>query len=224
MSQGEGWAVLTKVPLPAPMAPRTREGEGSLFHRPRASRLLWWAVGPSAPGGDSGLQICPSTLSVLEENHSPSRKSCFHFPKRGLFTEHPTPQTTSDHPSFGAAKTEAQRPSSSWHTSYNQKEEEPGRKVQNSSPACLDPLAGGGLPAGALLRLEAQKVPLVSGTLFSPALEFFQGTQQPPSHMHSGFCQEPFKCSPRKGQTRSLGSAAGQTPPSPMLHRNKTRR
>lgn len=38
----------------------------------------------------------------------------------------------------------------------------------------------GSLPAGAFLRLQAQKVPLVSGTLFSLPLEFFQWARQPP--------------------------------------------
>ena len=55
-----------------------------------------------------------------------------------------------------------------------------GHLSQMYSPACLDPMARGSLPAGAVFRPEAQKVPRVSGTLFSPALEFFQRARQPP--------------------------------------------
>lgn len=40
-----------------------------------------------------------------------------------------------------------------------------------------------------------------------------------PFHVHLGSCQESFRCSP-KGQTCSLGSAAGQTPPFHLLLRN----
>lgn len=42
-------------------------------------------------------------------------------------------------------------------------------------------VARGGLPVGAFLTFEAQKVPLVSGTFFPPTVEFFQWAQQPPS-------------------------------------------
>lgn len=55
-----------------------------------------------------------------------------------------------------------------------------GHLSQMYSPACLDPVARGSLPAAAFFRPEAQKVPRVSGTLFSPALEFFQWARQPP--------------------------------------------
>lgn len=44
-----------------------------------------------------------------------------------------------------------------------------------------------------------------------------------PFHVHLGSCQESFRCSP-KGQTCSLGSAAGQTPPSHLLLRNTARK
>lgn len=56
-----------------------------------------------------------------------------------------------------------------------------------------------------------------------PLLEYFQWAQQTPSGMHLGFCQEPFKCSPRKGQTCSSGSALARYH-SYMLRRNKTPR
>ena len=50
------------------------------------------SVGGSAPGGDTGIQVHPSILFVIEENDHPSRTDgFFHFTKHGHFTEHRTP-------------------------------------------------------------------------------------------------------------------------------------
>lgn len=49
-------------------------------------------VGGSASGGDTGIQVHPSNLFVIEENDHPScTDGFFHFTKRGRFTEHRTP-------------------------------------------------------------------------------------------------------------------------------------
>ena len=122
----------------------------------------------------------------------------FHFKSMGLLQRTGPPWAIYYYPSFRDDETEARRPSPGRQVSHNQKGMGPrpkrrscprplspllltgGHLSQMYSPVCLDPMARGSLPAGVFFRPEAQKVPRVSGILFSPALEFFQQARQPP--------------------------------------------
>lgn len=84
---GEGGAELTQVPPPI----QGPHEDGSI-PLPLALGERSPLVGGFAPGGDSGIQVLPPILFVMEENSNPSGTDGFlHSTKHGNFTEHRTP-------------------------------------------------------------------------------------------------------------------------------------
>lgn len=158
---------------------KTGRGVGpAIGHRPGRAAS-------SAPGSDSGIQVPPSPCLISRKAVIPHVQMVFST----LQSKGPL-RAPDLYPSFVDNETEAQRPSASRQASHSEKEvrqdwdaghaASDGRSPFADSQLCLPLGARGSLPAGASLRLETQKVPLVSGTLFSPSLKFSQWAQQPP--------------------------------------------